>query len=179
MALSPDGSMLFPMLEHPLRGVGDVLNVYAFDLAEGRYTTTDPDSATYRYRLDAQAISVAEITARSGNDFLVIERDGEQGPSANFKRVFLMNRLGIDAAGVVEKIQLIDLLDIADPHDLTRSGTGHLRFDFETVEALVIVDDSTVGLINDNNYPLGRARLEQTGAPDPTEFILVRIRRPR
>jgi hypothetical protein len=170
MALSADGSMLFPMLEHPLRGVGAALNVYAFDLTKGRYTTLDPDSATYRYRLDDKAFSGSEITTWSGDDYLVIERDGGQAQTAKFKRVFLMSGL--------EKIQIIDLLDIADPDDLTRSATGHLRYDFETVEALVIVDDSTVGIINDNNYPFGRARFQETGGPDPTEFVLVRIRYP-
>ncbi len=178
MALSADGSMLFPILEHSLGGAGAVLNVYAFDLAEGRYTTLDPDSATYRYRLDDEAISVSAFTTWSGDNYLVIERDGGQGQTAKFKRVFLFNPFGIDAMGVLKKIQIIDLLNIADPDDLTRSGTGHLRYDFETTEALVIVDDSTVGIINDNNYPFGMARFEKSGGPDPTEFILVRIRHP-
>jgi hypothetical protein len=38
-------------------------------------------------------------------------------------------------------------------------------------------DDSTIGLINDNNYPFGLGRHIELGEPDDSEFILVRVRR--
>jgi hypothetical protein len=174
MALSSDGSFLFPILEHPL--VGRLwLNIYAFDLERGRYTHLEPDSSVFRYRLDSTAISVAEFTLWRGEDYLAIERDAEQGTSAALKKVFLVNPNRLDREGHLAKREMIDLLDIADPHDLGGSGTGRFTFPFETTEALVVVNENTVGLINDNNYPFGRARSDEPGGPDRTEFILVRL----
>jgi hypothetical protein len=74
------------------------------------------------------------------------------------------------------KTEVVDLLDIPDPRDLGGSGTGRFTFPFETTEALVVIDDSTIGVINDNNYPFGLGRHVDTGEPDDSEFILVRVR---
>ena len=177
MALSADSTRLFPILEHALIGEGARLNVYAFDLRTGSYEDLDPDSAIYRYPLDSLGVAVPEITVWSGQDYLVIERDGGQGPTATFKKVFLINPTQLDADGFLIKTEMIDLLDIADPDDLSGSGTGRFTFPFETTEALVFVDDSTVGIINDNNYPFGLGRHADSGEPDDSEFILVRLTR--
>ena len=169
--------MLFPMLEHPLVGQVDALNVYRFELSTGRYTQLDPDSAEYRYLLDRSGVAVPEITVWSSDDYLVIERDGGQGPTAAFKRVFLISPFDLDADGFLIKTEIVDLLNIPDPHNLGGSGTGTFTFPFETTEALVVIDDSTIGIINDNNYPFGLGRHVEAGEPDDSEFILVRIRR--
>ena len=177
MALSADSTKLFPMLEHPLEGQVDVLNVYRFDLSTGDYAHLDPDSAELCYPLDPAGVAVPEITVWSGDDYLVIERDGGQGPTAEFKRVFLISPFDLDADGFLIKTEIVDLLDIPDPHDLGGTGTGTFTFPFETTEALVVVDDSTIGIINDNNYPFGLGRHVEAGEPDDSEFILVRVRR--
>jgi hypothetical protein len=177
MALSADSGFLFPILEHPLEGQVDVLNVYRFDLTAGEYMHLDPDSAEYRYPLDTLGMAVPEITNWSGYDYSVIERDGGQGPTALFKRVFLINLLKLDDDGYLVKTEVVDLLAIPDPHDLGGTGTGTFSFPFETTEALVVVDDSTIGIINDNNYPFGLGRHAETGEPDDSEFILLRVRR--
>jgi hypothetical protein len=177
MALSVDGTKLLPILEHALVGQQDVLNVYAFDLSTGRYLQLDPDSAEYRYLLDPSGVAVPEITVWSGDDYLVIERDGGQGPTAEFKRVFLISPFDLDADGFLIKTEIVDLLNIPDPHDLGGTGTGTFTFPFETTEALVLVDDSTIGVINDNNYPFGLGRHVESGEPDDSQFILVRVKK--
>ena len=179
MALSAESTMLFPMLEHPLVGQVDALNVYRFELSTGRYTQLDPDSAEYHYLLDRSGVAVPEITVWSSDDYLVIERDGGEGPTAAFKRVFLISPFDLDADGFLIKTEIVDLLNIPDPHNLGGSGTGTFTFPFETTEALVVIDDSTIGIINDNNYPFGLGRHVEAGEPDDSEFILVRVRRPR
>ena len=75
------------------------------------------------------------------------------------------------------KTEILDLLDIPDPYDVGGSGTGRFTFPFETTEALVVLDDSTIGMINDNNYPFGLVRRVEEGEPDDSEFILIRLRR--
>ena len=175
MALSEDGALLLPMLERPLVGDSGALNVYRFDLTRGRFA----GGAAYRYPLDSLGVAVAEFTHWRGDDYLAVERDGGQGPTAAFKRVFRVGPSDVDADGVLHKTEIVDLLDIADPHDLGGTGTGTFRFPFETTEALVVLDDSTVGIVNDNNYPFGLGRHADTGEPDDSEFILLRIRRSR
>ena len=179
MALSADSTMLLPILEHPLVGRQSTLNVYGFELSTGRYRQLDPDSAEYRYPLNPAGVAVPEITVWSSDDYLVIERDGGQGPTAEFKRVFLISASDLDPDGFLIKTEIVDLLNIPDPHNLGGSGTGTFTFPFETTEALVVIDDSTIGIINDNNYPFGLGRHVEAGEPDDNEFILLRVRRPR
>lgn len=179
MALSADATELFPMLEKPLSGDSGVLNVYRFDLATGRYAARDADGVAYRYPLDPSGEAVPELVHWSGDDFLVIERDDGEGPAARFKRVFRVSPSEIDADGLLRKTEIVDLLDIPDPRDLGGSGTGTFSFPFWTIEAIVVVDESTIGIINDNNYPFSVGRHVDTGAPDDSEFILLRVRRNR
>jgi len=175
MALSQDGASLLPMLERPLVGDSGVLNVYRFDLTRGRFA----GGPAYRYPLDPLGVAVAEFTHWQGDDYLAVERDGGQGPTAGFKRVFRVRLSELDAQRRLRKAGIVDLLDIPDPHDLGGTGTGRFRFPFETTEALVVLDDSTIGIVNDNNYPFGLGRHVDTGEPDDSEFILLRIRRGR
>ena len=155
------------------------VNAYAFDIRSGQYAHTDPDSAAHRYPLDPTGVAVTEFTLWLDSEYLIIERDGEQGRDARFKRVFQVNPSHVDSNGYLVKTDVLDLLAIPDPHDLSGAGTATFTFSFETTEALVVVDDSTIGIINDNNYPFGRGRHTDTGEPDDSEFILVRLRRVR
>ena len=175
MALSTDGTTLYPMLERPLVGQDGQLNVYAFDLAAGTFTHSDPYEPPFKYRMDPAGVGVPDITALSDGSFLVIERDEGQGPTARHKKVFLVDLGEVDTDGFLIKTEVIDLLDVADPHDVSGSGTGRFTFPYETTEALVILDDGVVGIINDNNYPFGLGRHTATGLPDDNEFILVHL----
>ena len=44
-----------------------------------------------------------------------------------------------------------------------------------TIEGLVVLDRTTLGIVNDNNYPLGQARDNSGAQPDNNEFILIEI----
>ena len=70
---------------------------------------------------------------------------------------------------------MADLLNIDDPHDLNGDGEKHFTFPFWTIEGLVILDATTVGIVNGNNYPLGQARDDSGTQPDGSEFILVEV----
>ncbi len=174
MALSMDGKTLYPMLEHSLSGQEGQINIYAFDLESGAYTHSDPHDPPYRYRLDPLAIAPTDLTAIAPGRFLVIERDGEQGPKARFKRVFEITLGVVDEEGFLIKTEVLDLLDIADPHNLAGMGTRFI-FPFETTEALAVVAPDLLALVNDNNYPFSVGRHIASGQPDDTEFILLRV----
>ena len=73
------------------------------------------------------------------------------------------------------KSLVADLLNIKDPHDLDRDGSEHFAFPFWTIEGLVIIDRTTLGVVNDNNYPFGQARDHGGTMPDNNEFILIDI----
>ena len=172
MALSPDGGMLYPMLERSLYGQEGQLNIYAYDLETQSFTHTDPYAPPYRYRMDSLAVGVTEITA-AGEGLLVTERDGRQGPAARHKKVFFVELERVDDDGVLKKREVIDLLDLADPDDLSGWGTERFTFPYETTEALAVLDGGIVAIINDNNYPFGLGRHAVDGQPDDSELILL------
>ena len=128
--------------------------------------------------------SAAELTAISDHRFLVLERDsnGDGLAAPRLKKVFLVDT---DQDGrdheYVQKSSLVDLMAVPDPLRLGSDG-DFFRFPFNTIESVHVVDDRTIIVANDNNFPFsnGRARSQaadrQSGlAPDDTELILVRV----
>ena len=98
-----------------------------------------------------------------------------QGAAAAFKKIFLIDLDDVDAQGFVVKQQVADLLNIQDPHNL--GGTGQpFRFPFQTIESVIPLSPTTLGVLDDNNYPFSSARV--SGQPDPNEFIVIRVDRP-
>lgn len=47
------------------------------------------------------------------------------------------------------------------------------RFPFVTIEDVVILDDRTLGVLNDNNFPFSSGRTP--GLPDNDELITIRL----
>jgi hypothetical protein len=179
MALSPEGTVLLPMLEGSLPGQDGQLNIYEFDLSRGAYTHSDPRHPPHKYRRNPDATAIGDFTLFSGTRGIVIERDDGQGPEARFKKLFLVDLARTDEQGFLIKEELADLLDIADPDDVSGFGTGRFDFPFWTTEGVIVVDDRTVGVLNDNNYPFTVGRhAEITKEPDDTEFILLRFDQP-
>jgi hypothetical protein len=175
MAMAPDGKSLYPMLEGPL--IADLnqrrLIISQFDVGRRRYT-----DKKWFYRLEADTStgqSIGDLTAVTDRLMLVIERDDLQGAAAAFKKIFLIDLDAVDAEGFVAKREVANLLEIADPNNL--GGFGPLfRFAFETIESVIPLSNTTLGVLNDNNYPFGNGRL--SGSPDPDEFIVIRLDRP-
>lgn len=76
---------------------------------------------------------------------------------------------------IVRKTELVDLMDISDPHDLNGDNSTLFTFPFVTIEDVLILDAKTLLVINDNNYPGTGGRDLNS---DNTEFIKLRLDHP-
>jgi len=175
MAISPDGKWLYPMLEGALTAAPPGLNIYTFDVAKQQFINGHANHPSARYRLDEGATAIGDFTLYSATQGLVIERDSRQGDAAVIKKIYKVSFEQLDADGFMTKSLVADLLNIKDPHDLDRDGSEHFAFPFWTIEGLVIIDRTTLGVVNDNNYPFGQARDHGGTMPDNNEFILIDI----
>ncbi len=171
MALPANGTRLYPMLEGPVAGDDTRhLIINEFDLQSRTFT-----NQKWIYRLDLAGYSIGDLAAVTDRTFLVLERDDAQGDAAKFKRIFLVNLDERDAAGILAKHLVVDLLDLADPDRL--GGTlPTFRFPFQTIESILPLGDTEILVLNDNNYPFSAARM--SGRPDPNEIIIIRLDRP-
>ena len=177
MALSVDGTKLYPMLEGALITDPDQTRriIYEFDLRSKNYTGNQ-----FYYRVENSTHAIGDFIAINEHEFLVIERDGSQGDLNGFKKIFKINLSNLDSDGFVEKVEVVDLLNISDPELISLPaepgdiGLGDpFAFPFVTIEGVVIIDPSTLGVLNDNNYPFSTGR--NPNKPDNTEFILIRL----
>ena len=108
-----------------------------------------------------------DMTHLDGDRYIIIERDDFQGPpsSANpprQKKLYLIDLGETDpATGILEKRLLVDLLDIDDPKDiggpLPEVPKHTFTFPLQSVESVTPIDDFTLLVGLDNNYP-GRQR---------------------
>ncbi len=176
MALSSDGSKLYPLLERPLAGDdAKTLLIHEYDIAGKSYT-----GKQHKYRLDTRGSNIGDFILYNKKEGLVIERDGTQGDLNGFKKLFKIE-LG-DHGKYVEKEEAADLLRIKDPHRISEPvqtgdvGTGfNFAFPFVTIEDVVVLDNKTLGVLNDNNYPFSVGRHAGTRQPDDNEFILIQL----
>lgn len=168
MAQSPDGRTLYPLLEGTVDGdPPGSLRFSEFDLAEQQYT-----GKIYYYQLEDTANAIGDAIAVDDDRFLVIERDNGQGATARFKRIYLADKRDRNRDGKLDKTLVADLMNIADPRHL--GGTADVfTFPFTTIEDVVILDDRTLGVLNDNNFPFSSGRTP--GQPDNDEFITIRL----
>jgi len=164
MAFTGSGEALILLLEKPLTGVVEpTLNAYRFDLMTRKYT-----GPVWKYTLHADGNRVGAMAEAPNGSFALIERDGKQGATAEFKKVFLFD----PASGNAKEIA--DLLAIEDPLHLA-TANGQFRYPFITIESVVMPDAKTLVIINDNNYPFSVGRHEERGAPDDSEMIVLRL----
>jgi hypothetical protein len=210
VAISPDGSKLYALLEGAVAEDDDQnLRIYVYDVAKRAFndafvkvrlempsqkvnlsTLTDgsgarvyPDAAAPR----AGAVSIGELKAVNDRQLLMIERDnhGDDVTAPRFKKVFLLDMShAAERGGFVEKTLLVDLLAIPDPAGIGGDG-DFFRFPFYTMESVHVVDERTLLVASDNNFPLSsgrsRSRSPDRSGPltaDATELILVRLGRP-
>jgi len=212
MGISPDRRLLYPLLEGAVTGDDPSdLRVSEFDTRTGRYTGRVvlvrlelPSGVVNLPGLLRQGgapaypgapppppgtgkNAIGELTMLDADRAVLIERDnGGDAPNApRFKKLFLLDlglghRHGKD--GRAGKTLLADLMAVPD-----RDGTGgdgdFFRFPFTTIESVHPVDDHTLLVVNDNNYPFSNGRSFSQGggvggAPlraDDNELILVRF----
>ena len=93
-----------------------------------------------------------------------------------FKKIFLIDLGHVDQNGIVLKSEVADLMNLSDPDDIGRTGTGLFTFPFVTIESVIPLSPTTLGVLNDNNYPFSSGR--NPGRPDDNEFILIRLDAP-
>jgi hypothetical protein len=166
LAASPDGHYLYALIEGTVSGdPAGQLRLNEFDLRTQKYT-----GKRYAYQLGAAGLAIGDAIAVDKDRFLIIERDGGQGATAVVKRIYLATRRD----GVLEKTLLVDLMNIANPRRLGGFGTT-FTFPFQTIEDVVILDERTIAVLNDNNFPFSSGR--SAGVADNTEWITIALPR--
>jgi hypothetical protein len=175
MAMSMDGKTLYPMLEKAVTGDDlQLRRINEFDLRTERYT-----GRRWWYRLDADAVSIGDLTQVDEHRFVVIERDGGQGPAAHLKRIYEIDLRDLNPDGTLAKKLGVDLMDIADPDGISLPGRAGdiglgnpFSFPYVTIEDVLPLDAERLLVINDNNYPFSTGR--NPSLPDYNDFIVVR-----
>ena len=169
MAFSPDRQTLYPMLEGAVFGdPAASLRIYEFDVASSAF-----QGIVGLYQMEASNHAIGDFTPINENEFLLIERDGRQGEAAEFKKIFRVDLSEVDAEGFVEKTEVADLLIIADPDDLNGDGETTFSFPFVTIEDVLVIDENTLLVANDNNYPFSIGRDFSGAEIDNNEIILI------
>jgi glycerophosphoryl diester phosphodiesterase len=171
MAYSPDRSTLYPLLEGTVQGdPANSLRIYEFDVATKEYK-----GLLGYYRTEVAGHAIGDFTPINDHEFLIIERDGLQGEAAEFKKIYKVDLSKKDATGFVEKVEIVDLLNIQDPHDLNGDGETTFDFPFVTIESVIAIDENTIVVTNDNNYPFSVGRGPDI---DNNEVIVLKLDQP-
>ncbi len=171
MAISPDRQTLYPLLEGTVEGDPEgSLRIYEFDVASSEY-----QGLVGRYQLDDPSHAIGDFSVINNNEYLVIERDGNQGEDAAFKKIFKVDLSKVDENGNVLKEELVDLLNIRDPNDLNGDGSTTFDFPFVTIEDVLVLDADTILVANDNNYPFSVGRGPDI---DNNEIIQIKLDQP-
>lgn len=182
VAISPDGSRLYALLEGAVAG-DDArdLRIYVFDVGRRAFVgflrmrlerpsqrvnlapLTDA-SGTRVYpgavAPPAGPVSIGELKAVNDRELLVIERDnhGDDLTAPRFKKVFLLDlSRAAEQDGYVGKTLLLDLLAIPDPSGVGGDG-DFFRLPFYTIESVHVVDAHTLLIASDNNFPFSNGR---------------------
>lgn len=166
LAINPDKTKLYPLLEGSVLGdPSNALRIYEFDVASKQY-----EGLVGYYRLEDPSYAIGDFTVVNDNEYLVIERDNGQADSAKFKKIYKVDLSQKDANGYVAKEEVADLLNIQDPNDLNQDGSTNFTFPFQTIENVLVIDENTILVANDNNYPFSVGR---PPAIDNDEIILL------
>lgn len=196
MALSKDGSKLYPMFEWPLwdaatkaqesRNGKPYTRILELDVASQKYS-----GKQWKYSFEAVGNVAADFQMLDATTGLVIERDDSTegaGPGcpdaprtdcftrpAKYKRVYKIDFAQADADGFVKKVAYIDLTKIANPKRLAKVGPNEEVFVLPHLgpEGLTVVDARHIVVVNDNNFPYSSGR--QIGKPDDNELTLLDI----
>ena len=195
MTRNADGSRLYLTTEASINSEPDkrMLLIYEFDTETERYTgRTFPyakDSSNFITGNDSNTTNIfvtGDLTHVTRDRYIIIERDDFQGPpnSANPPRQKKLYLFDLDEAdettGVLRKRLLVDLLAIDDPEDIGGPLVGipddTFNFPLQSVESVTPIDDFTLLVGLDNNYPGGNGRVP--GTPDDTELVTLRSKVP-
>ena len=197
MAVSSDGSKLYPLLEGALWDEKtkapetldgkQFLRVLEFDVKAEKWT-----GRYWKYVLEANHHAIGDFNMIDATTGLIIERDNGEGTAdkacpegqkntncfhdlAKFKRVYKVELTEANVGTPLRKIGYIDLMAIGDPNKLARKplNAGVLTFPFFTIENVDIVDATHIIVGNDNNLPFSSSR--DPNKADDNELILLEV----
>ena len=134
-----------------------------------------PNVAASRWFKDANGTNIGDMVAVDDHRFVVLERNGGTATTpalAPIKKVYLIDLEDVTLGGTVRKIELVDLMNLADPFDLNGDGSQTFTFPYVTIENVLVLDSRTLLVVNDNNFPYGGGRAL---ASDNTEFLRIRL----
>jgi hypothetical protein len=172
--LAGDNRTLVMILEGTVAGdAPKTLRVLRYDTQAGKWLP-----GTLIYELDADTMSVTDISRIDANRFVVVERDDLKGDAAKAKRVYSIDLDKIVAGKPLAKKLVIDLLAIGNSHHLIENlAPGALfRFPYHTPESIQVLDRKHVVVVNDNNYPDTGGR--GIGVKDATEWLWLELANP-
>ncbi|KJK48795.1 hypothetical protein UK23_15950 [Lentzea aerocolonigenes] len=168
ITLSPDGKTINALLEGTVAGdTPGTLRLNEFGIAGNAFT-----GRTWKYQLEDPGFAIGDAIAVDSNRLLIIERDNGQGADAKHKRVYLADKRDRNNDGKLDKTLVVDLLNIANPKNVGGQANP-FKFPFITIEDVTILDDRTIAILNDNNFPSSSGRTP--GKPDNNEFITIRL----
>jgi len=170
MAINKGGDRLYTLLEGTVTGdAPKTLRINEFNIDTNAYS-----AGSWLYKLDANGTNIGDMTAINDHEFIVIERNGATatGGGTPFKKLFKIDLSKVGADGTVEKTELVDLMNIADPHDLNGDGSTTFTFPYVTIENIQVLDAHTLLVVNDNNFPGGGGRALTS---DNTEFLKIHL----
>lgn len=176
MASNPAGNKLYTLLEGTVTGDNSInatvnknLRIDEFDIKTRAYTGNN-----WLYQLETAGTNIGDMTAINDHQFLVIERNGVTAttPGTPFKKIYIADIAGVNNGDFAHKTELVDLMNISDPHDLNNDGSYRFTFPFVTIESVLILNPTTLLVINDNNYPGAGGR---DLFSDNTEFLTIRL----
>lgn len=169
MAINQSGARLYTLLEKTVSGdAPKTLRIDEFDIAGEAWT-----GVHFVYPLDPAGTNIGDMTAVDDHRFVVIERNGGTATSGTpFKKLFLIDIEGLGNGGVVTKTELVDLMNIDDPHDLNGDGSTTFTLPYVTIENVLVLNPQTLLVANDNNFPYGGGRAL---ASDITEFLRITL----
>jgi hypothetical protein len=191
MARNRDGSLIYVTTEASIASEPDkrILEIYEFDTRLERYT-----GKSFKYAKDSSdfitntinntnnVFVTGDMTHIDKDRYVMIERDDFQGPPSianppRQKKLYLFDLSQVDTkTGILRKRLLVDLLNIDDPEDiggpLPELAERKFSFPLQSVESVTPIDDYTLLVGLDNNYPGGNGRVP--GTPDGTEIITLR-----
>jgi glycerophosphoryl diester phosphodiesterase len=179
LARNAAGTLLYATVEKHLIDDPEADRRLVLEFDPARHGFTDN---YWLYRADGEDISLASFAAFTDQVFLVVERDTEEGLSARIKRIYRIDLNRFSNDGYLKKTLVCDLLNIEDSRELTRAEDGAIglgreySFPYVTPESLVIIDERTLLVANDNNYPMSAGR-RPPDTPDDNEFILLHLAR--
>jgi glycerophosphoryl diester phosphodiesterase len=100
MAISEEGTTLYPMLEGALEDDQETSRRYIYEFDPG---SKDYTGERWQYRVEAPDNSIGDFRVLGGGRFLVIERDNEQGEEASFKKVYEVDLGSANTSGFLDE----------------------------------------------------------------------------